>query len=134
MTIPRISENITPEKAKLISPLTLAFVGDSVYSLYVRAGLTLSGDFKSGELTKASNATVCAEAQSKLVRTLIPVMTEDELSVYKRARNAKIHNYPSHASQSEYREASGFEAVIGYLYLTGNTQRLEVLLGENNAD
>lgn len=133
-TIPQISQPISEEKAKLISPLTLAFVGDSVYSLYVRAGLTLSGDFKSGELTKKANSTVCAESQSRKVRDLLPLLTEEEIAVFKRARNAKIHNYPSHASQSEYREASGFEAVVGYLYLTGNTLRLETLLGEINAD
>lgn len=133
-TIPQIRESITPDKAKLISPLTLAFVGDSVYSLYVRASLTLSGDFKSGELTRHANATVCAEAQSKKVREIIPLMTEEELSVFKRARNAKIHNYPTHATQSEYREASGFEALIGYLYLTGNTERIYALIGEKDAD
>lgn len=133
-TIPQITEKISIDKAKLISPLTLAFVGDSVYSLIVRSTLTLSGDFKSGELTKASNSTVCAKAQSKLAREILPLLTEDELAVFKRARNAKIHNYPTHATQSEYREASGFEALIGYLYLTGNTERIYALIGEKDAD
>ena len=131
---PKINQSITPEKANLISPLTLAFVGDAVYSLIVRASFCLSGDFKSGELTKKSNATVSAVSQSKLVRDLLDKFTEEEMGVYKRARNAKIHNYPVHATQSEYREASGFEAVIGYLYLTGRNDRIEELLGDKNAD
>ncbi len=133
-TIPKINQAITPEKALLISPLTLAFVGDSVYSLIARSEFCLSGDFKSGELTKKANATVCAEAQSKRVRELLPYLSEIELGVFKRARNAKIHNYPSHASQSEYREASGFEALLGFLYLTGRSDRIEELLEVRNED
>ena len=133
-TVPKINQSITPEKASLISPLTLAFIGDSVYSLMIRTKFCLSGDFKSGELTKKSNIEVSAVAQSKTVREILPLLTEEELGVFKRARNAKIHNYPAHATQSEYREASGFEAVLGYLYLTGNTDRIEELLGEKDAD
>lgn len=132
--IPKINQSITPEKANLISPLTLAFIGDSVYSLIVRSEYCLSGDFKSGELTKKANATVSAVAQSKRVREILPMLTEEELGVYKRARNAKVHNYPAHATQSEYRESSGFEAVLGYLYLTGRSDRIQTLIGEENAD
>lgn len=133
-TVPKIDQSITPEKASLISPLTLAFVGDAVYSLMVRSEYCLSGDFKSGELTKKSNSTVSAVSQSRKVREILPLLTEEELGVFKRARNAKIHNYPAHATQAEYREASGFEAVIGYLYLTGQSDRLGELLGENDAN
>lgn len=128
--IPQIKEKISKERAKFISPLSLAFVGDSVYSLYVRSKLCVSGDFKSGDLTKATISMVCAEAQSKLMRNIVDLLNEDELGVYKRARNAKIHNFPSHATISEYREATGFEALVGYLYLTGENARIEELLGE----
>lgn len=133
-SIPQIEEKISVEKAKFISPLSLAFVGDSVYSLYVRASLCVETDSKSGDLTKLTISMVCAEAQSKLMKEILPKLDEEELGVYKRARNAKIHNFPSHATISEYREATGFEALLGYLYLTGQNQRIKELLGENNAD
>lgn len=128
--IPVCDEIMSKEHAKAVSPLSLAFVGDSVYSLVVRTKLTSSGDFKSGELTKATIAMVCAEAQSQLMKTLLDRLTEDEMGVYKRARNAKMHNFPSHATITEYREATGFEALIGYLYLSGQTERIKELLGE----
>ena len=128
--IPTCKEIMTEEHAKGVSPLSLAFVGDSVYSLFVRAKLTSSGDFKSGDLTKATIALVCAEAQSKLMKSIVDKLNEEELGVYKRARNAKMHNFPAHATISEYREATGFEALLGYLYLSGQSVRIEELLGE----
>ena len=128
--IPHVDEKISIEKAKFISPLSLAFVGDSVYSLFVRASLCTDSDSKSGDLTKLTISKVCAEAQSKLMKTILPLLSEEEIGVYKRAKNAKIHNFPSHATISEYREATGFEALIGYLYLTGQNERLKQLLGE----
>lgn len=132
--IPKTSGAIAPDKAKNMSALTLAYVGDAVYSLLVRADLSVGGDFKSGELTKTVNNTVCARAQSELMKKIVSLLTDDEYGVYKRAKNAKTHNYPTHASISEYHEATGFEALIGYLYLTGQTDRIEALLGENYAD
>ena len=134
INLPRLSNPITIEKAKAMSPLTLAYVGDAVYSLFVRCQLSIKGDFKSGDLTKLVNKTVCATAQSVLMKGLESLLTEDEYGVYKRAKNAKTHNYPTHATISEYHEATGFEALIGYLYLTGQSDRLDTLLGENYAD
>lgn len=132
--VPILSEQISIDKAKAMSPLTLAYVGDAVYSLYVRTTLSVEKDFKSGELTKLVNKTVCATAQSELMKKIEPLLTEEEFGVYKRAKNAKTHNYPVHATISEYHEATGFEALIGYLYLTNQTDRLKILLGENYAN
>ena len=134
INIPKLTNPIGVDKAKLISPLTLAYVGDSVYSLFVRVHESLKGDYKSGELTKLVNKTVSAKAQSEFVKKIEPLLTEEEFGVYKRAKNAKTHNYPTHATISEYHEATGFEALIGYLYLTGQSERIDTLLGENYAD
>ena len=134
INLPKINEPISVDKAKAISPLTLAYVGDAVYSLCVKTQLTIQKDLKSGELTKIVNKTVSAKSQSELMRTLENQLTEEEHGVYKRAKNAKTHNYPVHATISEYHEATGFEALIGYLYLTGQTERIYQLLGENYAD
>lgn len=134
INLPKINEPISVDKAKAISPLTLAYVGDAVYSLCVKTQLTIQKDLKSGELTKIANKTVSAKSQSELMRTLENQLTEEEHGVYKRAKNAKTHNYPVHATISEYHEATGFEALIGYLYLTGQTERIHQLLGENYAD
>lgn len=134
INLPKINEPISIDKAKAISPLTLAYVGDAVYSLCVKTRLTIQKDLKSGELTKIVNKTVSAKSQSELMRTLENQLTEEEHGVYKRAKNAKTHNYPVHATISEYHEATGFEALIGYLYLTGQTERIHQLLGENYAD
>lgn len=134
INLPKINEPISVDKAKAISPLTLAYVGDAVYSLCVKTQLTIQKDLKSGELTKIVNKTVSAKSQSELMRTLENQLTEEEHGVYKRAKNAKTHNYPVHATISEYHEATGFEALIGYLYLTGQTERIHQLLGENYAD
>ena len=132
--VPRIGGVIAPDKAKNMSALTLAYVGDAVYSLYVRTYLSTSGDYKSGELTKMVNKTVCARAQSELMKKIADHLTEDEYGVYKRAKNAKTNNYPTHASIGEYHEATGFEALIGYLYLIGESERIEALLGGYYAD
>lgn len=132
--IPTMCGAIAPEKVKNMSPLTLAYVGDAVYSLFVRTNLSTSGDYKSGELTKTVNNTVCARAQSELMKSIVSQLTDEEYGVYKRAKNAKTHNYPAHASISEYHEATGFEALIGYLYLSGQNERLQLFLGEDYAN
>ena len=123
------------DDAKQLSSIALAFVGDAVYSLYVRQKLVESNDSKTGELNKISSEIVCAKAQSKRVIELMPILTEEEIAIFKRARNAKKGAKAKHASVVEYNNSTGFEAVLGYLYLTGNSQRLEYILEyENNED
>lgn len=121
------------DDAKQLSSIALAFVGDAVYSLYVRQRLVESNDSKTGELNKISSEIVCAKAQSKRIIELMPILTEEEIAIFKRARNAKKGAKAKHASVVEYNNSTGFEAVLGYLYLTGNSQRLEYILEyENN--
>lgn len=123
------------DDAKQLSSIALAFVGDAVYSLYVRQRLVESSDSKTGELNKISSEIVCAKAQSKRIIELMPILTEEEIAIFKRARNAKKGAKAKHASVVEYNNSTGFEAVLGYLYLTGNSQRLEYILEyENNED
>ena len=123
------------DDAKQLSSIALAFVGDAVYSLYVRQRLVESSDSKTGELNKISSEIVCAKAQSKRIVELMPILTEEEIAIFKRARNAKKGAKAKHASVVEYNNSTGFEAVLGYLYLTGNSQRLEYILEyENNED
>ncbi len=122
---------ISVEKARSISPVTLAFVGDAVYSLYVREKLVLTTDYGTGELQKLTSAEVSAHGQSILLNKLQPCFTEEETAIFKRGRNAKKSTKSKNASVAEYNRSTGFEAVLGYLYLTGQSSRIIQLLGEN---
>ncbi len=119
---------IDKERAKNLSPVTLAFLGDAVYSLYVREKLVLSADLKAGQLQNLTSKQVSAHGQSELLERLIPLFTEEESDVYRRGRNAKKPTKSKNASVAEYNRSTGFEAVIGYLYLTGQYERIEKLL------
>ena len=88
----------------------------------------MKGDYKAGEMNKLSSAIVCAGAQSELAEKLLPLLTERESDVFKRARNAKKGARAKHASVSDYNNATGIEAVFGYLYLAGAKERLEYLM------
>ena len=131
-----IGEAFSVEKVKSLSSVSLAFVGDAVYSLYVREKLVSESSAKTGELNKLSSQIVCAKAQAKRVDLLMSVLTEEELAVYKRARNHKTLSQAKNANIVDYKRATGLEAVIGYLYLSGKIDRLNEILklsvGENN--
>jgi ribonuclease-3 family protein len=120
-------ENLTPREAAQISPITLAFVGDAVYSLYVRERLTLDVGGKTAQLQRASIKTVSAKGQSAFMDKLLPALTEEETDVFRRGKNAKKATKSKSASSLEYSRSTGFEAVIGYLYLLGRTERLQEL-------
>ena len=121
---------VSADKARNISPVTLAFVGDAVYSLYVRQRLVLTTDYGTGELQKLSSSKVSAHGQSGLLEKLLPLLTEEETDIYKRGRNAKKPTKSKNASVVEYNRSTGLEAVLGFLYLTGRYSRLTQLLGE----
>ena len=110
--------------AKSYNPIVLAFVGDAVYTLFVRQTLTLNSDAKAGDLHKKASKTVSAVAQSKLAMEIFPLFTEEERDVFLRARNAHTHSSAKNADLADYKKASGLEAVLGYLYLTGQNDRL----------
>ena len=106
------------------SPLTLAYIGDGVYELVIRTVLVKKGNCPVNQLHKKASSLVKAGAQSKMMELLEPDLTEEELAVYKRGRNAKSYTKAKNASTIDYRRATGFEAVMGYLYLKGDYKRM----------
>ena len=123
-----LNEQISIQKAKCMSPIVLAFVGDAVYSLYVREKLAFNTDFKSGVLNVKASEIVRASAQAKFIDAIYPLLTEEEADVYRRARNTKRGTRAKSSTVAEYNKSTGFEALVGYLYITGQTDRLNVLL------
>lgn len=119
-------------RAKKLSPVVLAFVGDAAYSLFVREGLVLSSDYKTGELQKMSSAQVSAKGQAALFSKIEGKLTEEEREIFLRGRNAKKPTKSKSASVAEYNISTGFEAVIGFLYLSGDYQRISELLTEQD--
>ena len=124
------NECMSRERARQISPVALAFVGDAVQSLYVREALVFSGDHKTGELQKRSAARVSAHGQAELLSVIEPLFTEEEREIFLRGRNAKKATKSKNATVQEYVLSTGLEAVLGYLYLVGDYARLSQLLGE----
>ena len=117
-------------KADTLSPLTLAFTGDAVFSLFVREMLVCDANRPVGKLHKLSVNWVKAESQSKGMRAILPLLTEKETEVFKRGRNAHTSHTPKNQSGCDYHYATGFEALVGYLYLKDETERLSLLLNE----
>lgn len=124
------SSKMDKNRANNLSPVVLAFVGDAVYSLYVREKFIFEADYKPNDLNKLAVNEVKATAQAELVNNIKDLFTEEELAVYKRGRNAKKTSRTKAASASDYNSSTGFEAVLGYLYLTGNTERLNFILNK----
>lgn len=117
------------KKASLYSPLVLAYIGDSVYELFVRTKVIESHpDMPAYKLHKLTVGYVKAHAQSNSICAIENILTESELAAYKRGRNAKSATVPKNADLTEYRRATGFEALIGYLYLKEDKQRLEEIM------
>ncbi|MDY6367821.1 MAG: ribonuclease III domain-containing protein [Clostridia bacterium] len=130
----KLGDVLTKEKANSENPIVLAFIGDAVYSLYVREKLVFTSDFKTGELSLKTIENVRATSQARFFKKIESLLTEEEIAVYKRARNAKKTTRSKSATVAEYNSSTGFEALLGYLYITGNLQRLNYLLnaGEEN--
>lgn len=106
------------------SPLTLAYIGDAIFELVVRTVLVERKNMQPEKLHKAATKIVKAETQSLLVEALKEELTEEELAVFKRGRNAKAVTRAKNATMSDYRRATGFEALMGYLYLKGDLERM----------
>ncbi len=115
-------------EARQLSPLTLAYMGDTVYDLYVRRLIISQGDRPANALHKAAIAYVKAAAQSAAYERVLPLLTEDEAAVARRGRNAHAGTVPKNADPADYARATAFEAVIGYLYLTGESERIASLM------
>ena len=117
------------ENPSLLPPLVLAYIGDAVYELFIRTKLI--NNFQTtppSKLHKLSSSCVKAEAQSNSMLLIEPILNEKELSIYKRGRNAKSATVPKNANVSDYRRATGFEALLGYLYLENDTKRLNQIM------
>ena len=112
------------------SPLTLAYIGDAIFDVIIRSILVSRGNTQVNNLHKRACAIVKAQTQADFADVLMDTFTEDEMNIYRRGRNSKPHTKAKNASTMEYLEATGFEAVIGYLYLTGNMDRICELINK----
>ncbi len=118
---------MAPEQARLLSPLQLAYVGDSVHALLVRTYL-MEKNLPVRDMHADANRAVSAVSQAREAQRIAPLLTEEESDVFRRGRNAHPHHAgPRSASAGEYAGATGLEALLGYLYLTGRTDRLLIL-------
>ncbi len=106
------------------SPLTLAYIGDSIYDLIIKSLVVNEGNAQVNKLHKKTSGLVQASAQSLMMRTIQEHLTEEEHAVYKRGRNAKSVSPAKNQSITDYRRATGFEALLGYLYLKKDWKRL----------
>ena len=118
----------SPCDPKLLSPLALAFVGDGVYDLFVRERLVCEANRPVKKLNEEKVSIVRCSSQAKLVEKLMPILTEDELDVLKRGRNAHTQHIPKNATSADYHSATALEALLGYLYLAGRIERIRELL------
>ena len=117
------------DEARRLSPLALAFVGDGVFELIVRSYLVSQNTEMSAHKLHLSAITyVKAHEQSEIMKSIMDVLMEEELALYKRGRNTKSSTIPKNAVVQEYRTATGFEALIGFLYLTDQNERIQEIL------
>ena len=114
--------------AKQMNPVVLAFVGDAAYTLLIRTELAQNSAAKANELNKKAAEIVSAHGQSGALERMLPLLTEEEEAVYRRGRNAKKPTKSKNASVAEYNVSTGFEAVIGFLYLVGDYARIDELI------
>ncbi len=122
-------EFLTEREANLYSPLSLAFLGDSVYDTLVRAYLLRRANVPTAKLHSMKIKLVCAEFQSEAYELIKDVLTEKELAVLKRGRNATGNTVPKNVDVAEYRRATALEALLGYLWLSGQIERVYELFG-----
>ncbi len=116
-----------PVDLKQLSPLTLAFIGDTVFDLLVREKLICEANRPANDLHRLAVRDVKASAQAEFVNILSPYFTEEEMNIYKRGRNAKSGHTAKNATTRDYHMATGLEAVFGWLYLNGEIQRIKYL-------
>lgn len=117
-------EKLTHHKANQYSPLSLAFLGDSVYDTLAREYLLKTANMPVSKLHSLKIAMVCAEFQSKIYDAIIPELSENEITILKRGRNATGNTVPKHSNVADYRKATALECLFGYLYITGEDGRI----------
>lgn len=121
------SIQLTKDEIRNISSIGLAHLGDAVFELLVRSYLCAHGKATGKGLHRATIELVCAPAQARFAEKILPQLTEEELAVFRRGRNANVHSIPRHASRAEYQQATALEALIGWLYLQGEKDRINEL-------
>ena len=119
--------DVGPDQLRAISSLGLAHLGDGVFEVMVRSWLCLRGKARPRDLHRATVKYVAAPAQAAAIERLLPILTEQEADVYRRGRNTAPHSVPKAASRAQYQSATGLEALFGWLYLQGRTDRLNEL-------
>lgn len=122
------------EEVNMLSPLTWAYVGDSVYELYIRTKLINETNLKPHKLHIESIKYVKAQAQAKLLNKIYNDLNEEEKDIVRRARNTQNHHLPKNCNVQDYMYATAFEALIGYLYLTKRDDRLKEILNKTFLD
>ena len=110
------------------SPLALAYIGDGIFDMVIRTLVVAKGNTSANQLHRATSHIVKAHSQALMAQALADVLTEEEADVYRRGRNAKSHTMAKNASVTDYRSATGFEALMGYLYLTKQEERMMKLI------
>ena len=118
---------LTDDQLRAISSVGLAHMGDAVFEILVRGWLCAHGKATGKGLHQATTRLVCAESQAQKAQRILPLLTAEELAVFKRGRNAQVHSVPSHASRAQYAEATALEALLGWLYLRGQKERINEL-------
>lgn len=116
------------EEVKLMPPLVWAYVGDAVYELYIRTNLVNNTKLNPHKLHVEAIKYVKAQAQAKILEKITEILTKEEKDIVRRGRNAQNHHLPKNANLDEYSHATAFEALIGYLYLTKQDERLRKIL------
>ena len=115
--------NIKAQDIRTYSPLTLAYIGDAIFDVIIRSILVNKGNTAVNKLHTRASSIVKAPTQAKIVAAVMDELTEDEKDIYRRGRNSKPHTKAKNATTMDYLEATGFEAVMGFLYLSGNMER-----------
>ncbi|GAB6168948.1 Mini-ribonuclease 3 [Clostridium carnis] len=122
-------EEFSKNKARMLNPLQLALIGDGVYEIFIRNYiLTQNSELSAHKIHVKAIGYVKAKSQSLIMHEIEETLTEEEAYIYKRGRNAKSATVPKNADVRDYRNATGFEALIGYLYLVGDKKRLSEIL------
>ena len=118
---------LTNDQLRAISSIGLAHMGDAVSELLVRSWLCAHGKATGKGLHQATIRLVCAESQAERAERILPLLTAEELAVFKRGRNAQVKSIPGHASRAQYGEATALEALLGWLFLRGERDRINEL-------
>lgn len=128
MNIDKILSKEEIPEINTLSPLTLAFIGDGVYEMFIRTKILSLGNQPANQLHKTAVKFVKASQQARAAHEIFENLSDEEREIYKRGRNTNIHTVPKNADMSDYRHATALEALVGYLYIKGESVRLEEVL------